>query len=58
MRPSAFRELPKHEQIEMMAHRREYLLRKSHGDHVAKIIADQMSKEKPDQNTATRRRGR
>jgi hypothetical protein len=39
MSPGAFRQLPKYEQIEMMAHRREYNLRKAHADDVQSIVA-------------------
>lgn len=47
MTPAAFRELPKHEQVEMMAHLREIALRKAHGDHVARIVAEETKNDEP-----------
>lgn len=38
MTPRAFRDLPPDDQIEMMAHRREVLLRKSHAESVNRIV--------------------
>ena len=38
MTPRAFRDLPKTDQVEMMAHRREVLLRKNHSEHVSTIV--------------------
>lgn len=45
MIPSVFRELPKHDQIEMMAHRREVLLRKAHAEHAQRIVSDEIARE-------------
>jgi len=49
MSPGAFRSLADGDRVEMMAHRREYQLRKSHAEHVgeqvAKIFADRDSKK-------------
>lgn len=39
MTPRAFRDLPREDQIEMMAHRREKGLRESHASHVQRIVA-------------------
>ncbi len=50
MTPAAFRRLPKPEQVEMMAHRREVNLRKAHAEHAQEIVAkidDPTSKKPP-----------
>ena len=39
MTPRAFRDLPKIDQIEMLAHVRERNLRKSHSEHVSGIVS-------------------
>lgn len=48
MTPAAFRALPKHEQVEMLSHRREFHLRKDHAEHVqakeSKLEAERKSK--------------
>ncbi len=38
MSPSAFRDLPRQDQIEMMAHRREENWRKTHSAHIEEKI--------------------
>lgn len=40
MTPSAFRDLTPSDQIEMLAHRREFNWRKSHHSHVEKQVMD------------------
>lgn len=39
MNPESFRDLPAHVQVEMIAHRREYHLRKDHAQQVHEIVA-------------------
>lgn len=39
MTPAAFRRLPKSEQVEMIAHRRESNLRNAHLDHVREMVS-------------------
>ena len=38
MTPNSFRDLSQGEQVEMMAHRREVLLRKAHAESVSQIV--------------------
>ena len=49
MNPAHFRRLPRWQQIEMMAHRREHMLRQSHSEHVSQIVAkmDDPTEDKP-----------
>jgi hypothetical protein len=46
MIPSVFRDLPKADQIEMMAHRREVALRKAHAEHVRQQVSKEEAKGK------------
>lgn len=45
MIPSAFRNLPRHDQVEMMAHRREMLLRKAHAEHAQQMVSKELADE-------------
>jgi hypothetical protein len=45
MTPSAFRDLPRHDQIEMMAHRREVLLRKAHAEDAQRKVSEEIARE-------------
>ena len=47
MTPRQFRELPRPDQIEMMAHLDEADLRKSHLEHVKEVSAKDLEKRKP-----------
>jgi hypothetical protein len=43
MTPRQFRDLPKHEQIEMIAHRREVNLRKAHAEKVRQAVSKEQA---------------
>lgn len=44
MTPRRFRDLPHLDQVEMIAHRRESLLRESHASHVERILSKEDEK--------------
>ncbi len=48
MRPREFRDLPRIDQIEMMAHRREKNWRESHSSHVARAVGKEFAEKNKD----------
>ena len=56
MTPRAFRDLPNGDQIEMMAHRREVQLRKSHAESVSRTVGKM--EDPTDPSTKKKGRGR
>jgi hypothetical protein len=47
MTPRAFRDMPAHEQVEILGHLRERDLRKAYADNVAKVVSEMDDPTKP-----------
>lgn len=45
--PSEFRNMPAHDQVEILGHLRERDLRKAYADHVAKVVSEMDDPTKP-----------